>query len=291
MLTQQAPLHYDPSASYEVSWQDVEYLNDGQQSWLARVYQPKGSGPFPLLLEIHGGAWTQNDRTQNQPLDEALAASGLVVAAIDFHLGGQAPHPAAQADINYATRWLKAHAAKFNASAAGLGGIGFSSGGHQIMLAAMRPDDPRYALHVLKEDPNLDASLAYVIMGWPVIDPYARWTYSRDLGRQHLVDAGLLYFGDEATMQEANPQLMLERGESAILPPALFVHGSADDVVPPTTAEDFVAVYARAGGVIELAKYPGAAHGFMRDPSRNTDLALEAMKYFIARQVGRMDGS
>jgi acetyl esterase/lipase len=228
-----------------------------------------------------------NDRTQNQPLDETIAASGIVVAAIDFHLGGQAPYPAAQADINFATRWLKAHAADFNASPVALGGIGFSSGGQQVMLAAMRPNDARYTQHALAEAPDVDASLAYVIMGWPVIDPYARWTYSRDLGRQHLVDAGLLYFGDEATMQEGNPQLMLERGEQAELPPALLIHGSADDVVPPTTAEDFVAVYARAGGVVELAKYPGAPHGFMRDPSTNTDLAMEAIKYFIARQVGR----
>src|SRR5215210_9042150 len=85
---------YDPRRAFEVRWRDVEYRRDGTESWLARIYEPQGTGPFPALLEVHGGAWNHNDRTQNATLDEALAASGLVVAAIDFRLGTQAPYPA-----------------------------------------------------------------------------------------------------------------------------------------------------------------------------------------------------
>ncbi len=290
MLTQRAPAQYDPTARYEARSRDVEYLRDAEQSWLARVFEPQGAGPFPALLEVHGGAWTSNDRTQNGPIDEALAASGLVVVAIDFHLGGQAPYPAAQADINYATRWLKAHAAELGASPEGVGGLGFSSGGQQIMLSAMRPRDPRYAAIPLAEDPNLDASLAYVIMGWPVVDAHARYIHARDLGRQRLVEASLQYWVDEAAMQEGNPQQMLNRGEPAELPPVLFLHGAADDVVPATTAEDFVAAYASAGGVIELAKYPAAGHGFMREMGPNRTRAIEATKFFIARQLAELAG-
>ena len=285
MLSQTTAARYDPSARYDVRWRDVQYLHDGQQGWLARIYEPQGTGPFPLLVEIHGGAWTLMDRTQNGPRDEALAASGLVVAALDFHLGGQAPYPAAQVDINYAIRWLKAHVAEFGATATGMGGLGFSSGGQQVMLAAMRPHDPFYTAIPLPEAPDADASLAYVIMGWPVIDPLARFYHARQRGRQDQVDAGLLYFGDEATMQAANPQQIATRGEPADLPPALLVHGAADDVVPPTMAEDFVEAYARAGGLIELAKYPGARHRFMEQPGPNTRRALDAMKSFISRQL------
>ena len=133
---------YDPRRAFEVRWRDVEYRRDGTESWLARIYEPQGTGPFPALLEVHGGAWNHNDRTQNASIDEALAASGLVVVAIDFHLGTEAPYPASIADTNYATRWLKARAADFNATADGLGAAGFSSGGHMIMLSAMRPNDP-----------------------------------------------------------------------------------------------------------------------------------------------------
>src|SRR6266850_1786499 len=131
----------DPHTLFDVEWHDVEY----RPGLLARVYQPHGPGPFPALIEIHGGAWNNGDRMQNADLAQALAANGLVVASVDFRLGGQAAYPASMQDINYATRWLKSRAADFAATAEGLGGLGLSSGGHMVMLSAMRPGDPRYA--------------------------------------------------------------------------------------------------------------------------------------------------
>jgi acetyl esterase len=279
---------YDPRRAFDVQWRDVEYRHDGSVSWLARIYEPQGSGPFPALLEVHGGAWNRNDRTQNAALDEALAASGLVVAAIDFHLGTQAPYPASIADVNYATRWLKARAGQFNVTAEALGGLGLSSGGHMLMLSAMRPRDPRYAALPLEAAPDVDAGLAYVMMGWPVLDPHARYLYARGLGRDSLVTAHHDYFVDEATMREANPQLILERGEPVELPPALIFQGADDDVLSPRTAEGFVEAYGRAGGLIELAMYPRAGHGYAREAGPNTARTVDLLKSFIARQLAAL---
>src|SRR5215216_5500226 len=95
-----------PERTYDVDVADVEYHRDASRALLARIYRPRADGPFPALIEIHGGAWTSNDRTQNAPLVTDLAASGLVVASVDFHLGTEARYPASMADINLATRWL-----------------------------------------------------------------------------------------------------------------------------------------------------------------------------------------
>ena len=58
---------------------------------MARIYQPKGPGPFPTVLDLHGGAWNSKDRFAEEPMDRALAASGLLVVAIDLTLAPEAP--------------------------------------------------------------------------------------------------------------------------------------------------------------------------------------------------------
>jgi acetyl esterase/lipase len=37
-------------------------------------------------MEVHGGAWIGNDRLTNVDIDQALAASGVVVMAVDFRM-------------------------------------------------------------------------------------------------------------------------------------------------------------------------------------------------------------
>ena len=97
-------LSYDPARRYDVKVEDIEYRRDGSRSWLALTYQPQGEGPYPALLQIHGGAWNNGDRTGAPALAEGLAASGVVVASIDFRMGGEDPYPSSLADINYAAR-------------------------------------------------------------------------------------------------------------------------------------------------------------------------------------------
>ena len=271
----------DVRPRFEVEWQDLEY----RPGLLARVYRPQGPGPFPALIEIHGGAWNNGDRTQNADLARALAANGLVVASVDFRLGGEAPYPANMADINYATRWLKSRAPDFEATADGLGGLGLSSGGHMAMLSAMRPRDQRYTALPLDSDPAADASLAYVMMGWPVLDPHARYLHARERGRQDLIESHHRYFGDEATMREANPQQILERGERVELPPALIFQGADDDVLSPRTAERFAEAYGQAGGIIEVAKFPRAGHGYSRQGGPNAMRTIDLLNCFVERQL------
>ncbi|HLH26460.1 MAG TPA: alpha/beta hydrolase [Chloroflexota bacterium] len=276
---------YDPAAHYAVTTEDVEYRRDGETAWLARVYRPQGSGPFPALLDVHGGAWSAGDRLNDAPMDEALAASGMVVVAVDFRLAPQHPYPASLADVNYATRWVKAHAPDFGADPRHLGALGSSSGGHQIMLSAMRPRDPRYAALTLPGAPDVDATVAYVLACWPILDPYARYLFAQETGRAQLVTRTEGFFLTEEAMQEGNPQRILDRGEAAELPAVLLLQGTADTNLTVEMSERFVASYRAAGGQIEMEIFPDMPHGFGNQPGPESDRAMALMKAFVARQL------
>jgi len=50
---------------YEIDVEDVEYLRHGSKPLLMRLYKPRGTGTFPLVVDLHGGAWGRGDRTDD----------------------------------------------------------------------------------------------------------------------------------------------------------------------------------------------------------------------------------
>src|SRR6516165_4415629 len=158
------------AANHEFVVKDIVYHRDDKPR-LARLYQPAGSGPFPAVLQIHGGAWNNKNRTDGQNTSLNLAAAGIVVLAIDFRNAPEAPYPASLQDIHYGVRWLKAYAGEFGSRAERVGIYGTSSGGHLALLAAMRPDDACYRALALAEAPEMDARVAFVISGGGVLFP------------------------------------------------------------------------------------------------------------------------
>lgn len=276
---------YDPTAQIEIKVWDVEYRRDPVRTLMARVYQPQGAGPFPVLLDVHGGAWNAQDRTANAPVDERLAASGLLVVAIDVRLAQEAPYPASVADVNYGIRWLKSKAREWHGDPDTLGVLGSSSGGHITQLTAMRPHDPRYTAHALPEAPELDATIAYVVARSPISDPAARYEQATKMQRETLMENSKIYFKPWEAIFEGNPQHILDRGETVLLPPMFILQGALDDNVLPVVQERFVAAYRAAGGEIELEVYPGADHRWIIQPGPQTDRAIEMIKAFIAGQL------
>jgi acetyl esterase len=272
---------------FEVDVQDVEYQRLGNKSWLARVYQPKGPGPFPSIIDIHGGAWHNGDRTNNQVTDRALAARGVLVAALDFRQPPEAGYPASVCDVNLGCRWLKVHAREFN-GAPTIGAFGVSSGGHLVALSALRARDARYGALPLPGHPEADASLAYVIPAWPVIDPLYRFRFARDAGRQELVNAHLEYWGSEETMAEGSPQTALDQDEQVELPPALLLLKKGDRNHPLEMQERFVASYRKRGGQIQVETFEGLPeHGLDPTPANPESVrVIETIVGFAQRQAG-----
>src|ERR1700724_4207655 len=133
--------HADKSQGVRI--EDVEYQRQGGRALLARLYRPAGTGPYPAVVQIHGGAWINKDRTDNDFIARAFAESSILVASLDFRMPPDAPYPASLADINLGVRWLKARARTYGSRPDWVGLFGTASRGHPVLLAAMRPDRPR----------------------------------------------------------------------------------------------------------------------------------------------------
>jgi acetyl esterase/lipase len=268
--------------------EDVEYQRQRGRALLARLYRPAGAGPFPAVVQVHGGAWVNKDRMDNDFIATALAESGILVASIDFRMPPEAPYPGSLADINLATRWLKHRARTYNSRPDWVGTFGTSSGGHQVLLAAMRPDDPRYAALALADASKTDARVAFVVSGWGVLDPLLRYHLAKQAGNAELVENHHAFWGDEATMSEASPPAILDRGEKVTLPPALVFGGDTDEWVPVETMRRLVDGWKKAGGEIELELYRGANHGFMtgKPDAPYARPAIERIKAFIRKHTG-----
>jgi len=274
--------------------EDIEYLRHGARTMTMRLSRPTGMGPFPVVLDLHGGAWTKGDPSDCHPCDDVLAAAGIAAAALDFRHAGDR-YPSSLIDINYAVRWLKAHAEDLRIDPERIGVVGQSSGGHLAMLSAMRPHEPRYTSIALDvDDPTIDASVRCVGMLWPVINPLSRYRHAlrmrnsdspsdwvRDLPERHDI-----YWRTEEAMAEGNPMLALENGETVETPPALWIQGQPDivhDYRDPDSPLDlkeperFASNYRKAGGEIEVL--------YIDNATRSTNKSFDPLAEFLQRQL------
>jgi acetyl esterase/lipase len=283
--------------TYDVDIADVEYLRHGDQPLLARLFKPRGSGPFPIMVELHGGAWVRGNRLNGNAANEALAKRGVIVAALDFRVPPAAPYPASLADIHYGIRWCKTQAAAWHGRPDRIGAMGTSSGAHQAMLLGMRPHDPRYAALPSPAGAGaVDGTVGCVIMVSPVIDPLGRYLYAKGLRQDVTPPAGFAdrvvpmhdqYWQTEEAMAEGAPARILARGERTALPPTLCLVRTYEEGHPRPDLEEFVRQYRKAGGQIDMTVFEGEGEGLLRNLSAPTaQQALEQMSAFIHQHLG-----
>ena len=287
-----AVLEATKTAEFDVA--DVEYLRHGDKPLLARIYTPHGAGPFPAMVECHGGAWCQSDRLTEKLRHQYMAAHGVVSIALDFRSGNEDPYPASVQDINYAVRWAKLNARELKTRPDLIGLSGQSSGGHLAMLVAMRPNDARYSAIALPAGaPAQDASVRCVIMTWPVINPLSRYRHAKREKLDSIIARQDSYWRTEANMAEGNPMLALERGEKLLTPPAVWYQSRGDamhDYKDPESTFDgnepqrFVANYRKAGGTIALEYIDMDRGAGGSDLSKTGDM-FSRMVEFIGRHV------
>jgi acetyl esterase len=123
----------------------IEIRNRDGWKLLAEVYIPKGSGPFPVILYMHGGGWCIGSPEGVKRKAMRLAEQGFVVFNLNYSLAPERIFPNAVEDVVYAARWIVKNAHTYNGDAAKMIVSGDSAGAN---LSAV-------AIHVLHGDTNL----------------------------------------------------------------------------------------------------------------------------------------
>lgn len=264
--------------------EDIEFAEVSGVRLQGRLYRPRADKPVPLLVDVHGGAWTKGDRLNNQVMHRYLAEHGIATFALDFRMPPQVQYPHTVADVNAGIRWVKRHAARLGTDADLVGGLGTSSGGHLLMLNVLQPDHPLHAASAIDDDS--DALLNYVVVCWPILDPLARYRMAQRRNVAQLLDAHHAFWPDERTMETANPHLIVERRVFSHQPPVLLIQGTGDENVEHFRADEFGELYRASGGAIDIRKYDDV-HMFITS-APDTDNArhgLAVIKEFVHSQT------
>ena len=146
-------------------WQDIAYADQSPAQKLD-IYLPEtGDGPFPVILSIHGGAFSGGDKRDGQvtPMLEGLKR-GYAVVSINYRLSGESIWPAQINDCKAAVRWIRANAGHYKLAADKIAAWGGSAGGHLSAMLGTSGDVA--ALEDLSQGNAQQSSRVQVVVDW-----------------------------------------------------------------------------------------------------------------------------
>lgn len=257
--------------------QDVAYGPEPEHRldvWARRdLHLLRDGGPAPVLLQVHGGAWTLGSRTQEaQPLMAYLAARGWVCVTVDYRLAPAARWPAMIVDVKRALGWVREHVADFGGDPGFVAVTGGSAGGHLAALTALTPNDPAYQPGFEEADTSVQAAVPFYGVHDFTLDDQGLW----NLLEGKVI--GTSYTADEATYRAASP--VHRAGPDA--PPFLVVHGDTDTVAGVGQSRRLVArLRAVSREPVCYAELPHAQHGFDGLPTARTAYTVRAVHRFL----------
>ena len=221
-----------------------------------RVYTPKGTGPFPLMVFFHGSGFVLCSLDTHDGMCRNLAAGiGCVVVSVDYRLAPEHRFPAGPDDCLAATRWAASHAGELGADATRIMLAGDSAGGNMAAVTALRVRD--------EGGPALVGQmLLYPVTDYhtPGTPSYAENAEGYGLTRDTMEWFWAHYLGDatHAAHPHASP---LRAADLSRLPAAYVVSAEYDPL--RDEAERYGDRLRAAGVPVEITRRPGMNHGFL----------------------------
>lgn len=225
-------------------------------SQYAELFLPKGPGPHPVVVLVHGGCWTVRfggiDQMKN--LAGALAAQGIAVWNVEYRRvdeqGGG--YPGTYHDMNGALALLRANAARYGLDTSRIVAVGHSAGGQLVQWIAGRSKLPASS-ELRVEDPL--RVKAVVSLGGLANLRREQVLIRKSCGREPAELAGQPsatrtdIFSDTNAADLIDPQVR-----------TYLVTGELDTISPPRVARDFAAHAHLQGAPAEVVILPGASH-------------------------------
>lgn len=227
----------------------------------------------PVLLQIHGGAWTQNYGSKNEqglPLMNELAKRGWVCVAIEYRLSPRVTFPAPIIDCKRALVWTKQHIAEYGGRPDFIVVTGGSAGGHLSSLLSLTPNLPELQPGFEEADTTVQGCVPF----YGIYDLLDRQKLQLNSALEdYLRDVVIKKSRSEA---EALYTLMSPIDHiNADAPPFLIIHGDKDSLTALGEAQYFASRLDEVSTqTVEFAEIPGAQHAFDVFPSLRSDFVM-----------------
>jgi acetyl esterase/lipase len=216
---------------------DVEYKNVDGKSLQLDIYKPKNlTGPVPLLIFVHGGAWRGGNRDDYRVYTVAFAEKGYITATVSYRLLKDKPYPACVEDVRDAVQWFFQNGEKYGYDTSRIAIIGGSAGAHLALLAAYGWEKEIDTAGVPQFNYRVKA----------VVDIYGPVDFTTEYAKnQPLVNDFLAHSYKESPELyiEASPVRYLSKNN----PPTLILHGTSDRLVPISQSDTLKARLDRLG--------------------------------------------
>jgi len=260
---------------------DLVYARIDGKSLALDLYLPTGVQAPPLLVWVHGGAWTTGSKASVPPV---FLANGFAVASVDFRQSTEARFPAQVHDIKAAIRYLRANAPAYGYRADKIAIAGDSSGGHLAALVGVT-NDHREVEGTVGDNPKQSSSIQAIVSYYGASDLRTILAQSTPFGlnmRRPALERLLGALPDQVPELAAlaSPVSHVDAQD----PPLMLLHGDQDPQMPINQAHELHGAYEKLGLDVTFVVVHGAGHGgaVFYSPSY-----LKPVLEFLARVVSR----
>jgi acetyl esterase/lipase len=249
----------------------VSYASHDGVELVGDLYLPAGPGPFPVLVNVHGGYWRRGNRETFDDWGHHLAERGYAGFTVSYRTTkpGQKMYPQAVHDIRAAVQFMRGRAAEHKVDPERIALFGNSAGAHLAALVALAGDSKTFA-DGYPGDPHAAVStkVKLLIGVYGIYDLLGQWRHSQVVNPgDNLVESflGVAPMQDRRRYFEASPISYATVDNNAT---AVFLSwGTEDDVVDyRTQSEPFLLALKQAGFYVRTCVMHGAPHYWLGDP-------------------------